>query len=196
MSSDGSLTVQPPPERNAAHDAATSQEPFALLGVKPRYDLDLESVAEQHRELSRALHPDRFAGAPAGERRQALNNAILVNEAWRTLKDPVRRAEALLRHHGVVITEQNEPKASPALLMEMMEAREELGALRSTADATKLAAWRVQQEQRRDTVCKVLGERFAALAIGGDVAPVRDKLVELRYLQRLIEETRNAEDDL
>lgn len=167
-----------------------------MLGIEPRFDLDLTQVAERHRELSRALHPDRFVGAPAGERRQALNKAILVNEAWRTLKDPVRRAEALLRHHGVVVDEKTEPKASPTLLMEMMEAREELGTLRAKADAAQLAAWRVQQEQRRDTVCKVLGERFAALAIGGDVAPVRDKLVELRYLQRLIEETRNAQDDL
>jgi molecular chaperone HscB len=174
----------------------TTQEPFSLLGVEPRYDVDLANLAERHRELSKALHPDRFAGAPAGERRQALNKAILVNEAWRTLKDPVRRAEALLRHHGVAVDEKTEPKASPALLMEMMEAREDLAALRTKADATELAAWRTQQEQRRDTVCKALGERFAALAIGGDVAPVRDKLVELRYLQRLIEETRTAEDDL
>jgi molecular chaperone HscB len=125
-----------------------------------------------------------------------LNKAILVNEAWRALKDPVRRAEALLRHHGLVINEQTEPKASPVLLMEMMEAREELGALRAKGDAAQLAAWRVQQERRRDTVCEALADRFAVLSVGGDVAPVRDKLVELRYLQRLIEETRNAEDDL
>jgi hypothetical protein len=80
--------------------------------------------------------------------------------------------------------------------MEMMEAREDLAALRSKADATKLAAWRTQQEQRRDTVCTTLAQQFATAAVGGDVAPVREKLVELRYLQRLIEETRNAEDDL
>jgi molecular chaperone HscB len=173
-----------------------AEGPFAVLGIEPRFDVDLAMVAERHRELSRALHPDRFAGAPAGERRQALNKAIAVNEAWRVVKDPVRRAEALLRLQGVTINEQTEPKASPALLMEMMEAREELGGLRADADAAKLAAWRGLQEQRRDAVCRAIGERFAAAAGRGDYAAVRDKLVELRYVQRLIEETRNAEDDL
>lgn len=153
-------------------------------------------LAERHRDLSGALHPDRFVGASAGERRQALNKAIAVNEAFRNLKDPVRRAEALLRHHGVLLNEQNDPKASPALLMEMMEAREELGNLRAARDAAKLSAWRGQQEQRRDAVCNALAQQFTSAAASGDFTAVRTTVVELRYLQRLIEETRNAEDEL
>jgi molecular chaperone HscB len=170
--------------------------PFAVLGIEPRFDLDLVAAGELHRELSRALHPDRFVGAPAGERRQALNKAIAVNEAWRIVKDPVRRAEALLQHFGVTVTERNDPKASPALLMEMMEAREELGTLRANAQATQLSVWRARQEQRRDAVCTTLAERFTTAAASGDFTAVRETLVELRYLQRLLEEARNAEDDL
>jgi len=58
-------------------------DPFATLGVEPRFDLDLGEVARRHRELSRALHPDKYTGAPAAERRLALSRAIEVKDAFR-----------------------------------------------------------------------------------------------------------------
>src|SRR6476619_1770759 len=101
-------------------------DPFATLGAPRRYDLDLTVLEKTHRELSRALHPDRFAQSGASERRAALEKAANVNEAWRALRDPIRRAEALFRLAGASVGETNEPKASPAFLMEMMEDREAL----------------------------------------------------------------------
>ena len=58
-------------------------DPFETLGVEPRFDLDLTALEKRHRELSGALHPDRYTGRPASERRMALDRAIKVNEAWR-----------------------------------------------------------------------------------------------------------------
>src|SRR5271166_4326604 len=101
-------------------------DPFETLGVEPGFSLDLAAVEQRHRDLSKALHPDRYTGAPAAERRMALSRAIDVNEALRVLKDPVRRAEALLRRSGVLVGEIHEPKPPSSLLMEMMELREEL----------------------------------------------------------------------
>src|SRR5690242_15718215 len=109
-------------------------DPFDTLGVEPRFDLDPDKLAERHRDLSRTLHPDRYAGAPAAERRMALGKAIEVNDAYRVLKDPVRRAEALLRRAGVPVGETVEPKPSQALLMDMMERREELADARRAKD--------------------------------------------------------------
>ncbi|HMY16886.1 MAG TPA: Fe-S protein assembly co-chaperone HscB, partial [Polyangium sp.] len=118
-------------------------DPFDTMGVEPRFDLELDKLAERHRDLSRALHPDRYSGAPAAERRMALGKAIEVNDAYRVLKDPVRRAEALLRRAGVPVGETAEPKPSQALLMDMMEQREELADARRAKDlqaVQKLAA--------------------------------------------------------
>ncbi len=67
-------------------------DPFATLGIDPAFNIDLAAVEQRHRDLSRALHPDKFSGAPAAERRLALNRAIEVNEAWRAVRDPIRRA--------------------------------------------------------------------------------------------------------
>ena len=59
------------------------------------------------------------------ERRRALSRAIEVNEALRILKDPVRRAEALLERFGVAAAE-SEAVSAPEFLMEVLELREEL----------------------------------------------------------------------
>ena len=84
-------------------------DPFQTLGVDARFDLDLGAVEKRHRDLSRALHPDRYADASATERRMSLSRAIEVNEAWRALRDPVRRAEALLTRAGVAFGDAGEP---------------------------------------------------------------------------------------
>ena len=113
-------------------------DPFSTLGVEPAFDLDLAVLERRHRELSRELHPDRYVGRPAGERRQALGRAIEVNEAWRVLKDPIRRAEALLTLSGTPVGETNEPKPDPELLMDMMEQRESLAEARQKRDPALL----------------------------------------------------------
>src|SRR5580693_4485544 len=109
-------------------------DPFAVLGIERRYDIDLGAVEKRHRELSRALHPDRYSDAGAAERRLTLAKAVEVNEAWRAVRDPVARAEALFGLAGIAVGERNEPKPSPALLMEAMDRREALAEARATRD--------------------------------------------------------------
>src|SRR5438552_18538223 len=122
-------------------------DPFETLGIEPAFSLDLEVLEQRHRDMSRALHPDRYAASGAAERRMALGRAIEVNEAFRILKDPIRRAEALLARHGVASGAGKEPPASPALLMEVMERREALADMRQSKD--KAALERVTAEVRQ-----------------------------------------------
>src|SRR3954471_5694214 len=126
-------------------------DPFEALGVEPAFGLDLAVLEQRHRDLSRTLHPDRHAASGGAERRMALGRAIEVNEAFRNLKDPVRRAEALLARRGVQSGEGKEPPASPALLMEVMERREALAEIRSSRDAVALGRLiaDVRQEETR-----------------------------------------------
>jgi molecular chaperone HscB len=169
-------------------------DPFETMGVDPRFDLDLDKLAERHRDLSRALHPDRYAGVPAAERRMALGRAIEVNDAYRVLKDPVRRAEALLRRAGVSVGETAEPKPSQALLMDMMERREELADARRAKDlqaVNKLAM--VVRDRERD-VLSSLGQTLGA--DGSAVTQALPFLGELRYLRRFLDEVSAIEEDL
>ena len=113
--------------------------PFEVLGLEAVFAIDLNEVEKRHRELSRALHPDKFAGAGVSERRASLNKAVEVNEAWRVVRDPVSRAEALLRLAGALVGEGNEPMALPDFLMEVMEWREALAEARIARDGAAVA---------------------------------------------------------
>jgi molecular chaperone HscB len=172
-------------------------DPFQTLGVEPRFDLDLAATEKRHRELSRALHPDRYADAPAAERRMSLSRAIEVNEAWRTLRDPVRRAEALLARAGVAHGEAGEPKASPALLMEMMEAREELADAARAKDLAAVSRIERTVRAREEGVIAKLVRGFADAAGRADASrDLLPTLGELRYLRRLLEELSAIEEQL
>src|SRR4051812_50218813 len=85
--------VQPPAP------AGTRIDRFAVLGVRPSFD-EPESLDEKFRALSRKLHPDRFARATPQERRYSLEQTTLLNDAYKTLKDPVRRGGDLLPLRG------------------------------------------------------------------------------------------------
>jgi len=168
-------------------------DPFDTMGVEPRFDLELDKLAERHRDLSRALHPDRYAGAPAAERRMALGKAIEVNDAYRVLKDPVRRAEALLRRAGVPVGETAEPKPSQALLMDMMEQREELADARRAKDLQAVQKLAASVRTRETAVLNKLGQTLAAL---DNAALALPHLGELRYLRRFLDEVSAIEEDL
>src|SRR4051812_30048968 len=83
-----------PPDRTA--------DAFAVLGVPARYAVDVADLEGRYKELSRKVHPDRFAKDDPRARRASLERTVQLNEAWRTLRDPVRRAEYLLKLSGVV----------------------------------------------------------------------------------------------
>src|SRR4051812_39116195 len=164
-------------------------DPFETLGVEARFELDLRALEQRHRDLSRALHPDRYAGAPAAERRLSLGRAIDVNEAFRALRDPIRRAEALMRRAGVIVGETAEPPAAPSLLMEMMEAREELAEAAREKDLARVALLGKAMSARKDTVLARLGRDLDA----GSQDPKKLSLVlpalgELRYVRRFLDE--------
>ncbi len=169
-------------------------DPFEALGVEPAFSLDLGLLEQRHRDLSRALHPDRHASSGVAERRMALGRAIEVNEAFRTLKDPVRRAEALLARRGVASGEGKEPAASPAFLLEVMERREALAEVRQSKDQAALARLigEVGGEVARSE--RTLTEQFARAA--HESAEILKHIAELRYYRRFLEEAASISDEL
>jgi molecular chaperone HscB len=168
--------------------------PFATLGLAPRFDVDLAAVERTHRELSRALHPDRFVGAGASERRAALTRAVEVNEAWRVVRDPIRRAEALLALAGAPTGEEGTPHAppDPEFLMEMMEQREALAEAREARDLGRVQVLAGAIEARSRSVLGTLEAGFAR----GEAASLAGKLSELRFYRRFLDEVSAIEDEL
>lgn len=173
-------------------------DPFATLGIAPSFDVDLAAVEKTHRELSRALHPDRYLGASASERRSALLKAVEVNEAWGIVRDPIRRAESLLALRGVAVGEGHEPKSAPEFLMEMLEQREALSEARQARDAAAVHRMAAQAEVRSREVERALSEGFARgdAASPADLAVLAGRVGELRFYRRLLDEVSAIEDEL
>jgi molecular chaperone HscB len=160
------------------------EDPFDTLGIAPTFDLDLVQVEKRVRDLSRVLHPDRHVASSPAERRMALSRAVEVNAAFRLVRDPIARAEALLRRRGVVVGESAEPKADPDFLMEMMELREGLSEARSAADPARIARLTDQVRMKEEAAFGKLRAGFA----GSDLEKLVPVLGELRYYRRFLDE--------
>ena len=167
-------------------------DPFELLGIEKRFDLDLAKTEKQHRELSRALHPDRYAQAGSSERRAALEKAASVNEAWRIVRDPIRRAEALFELRGVAVGDGNEPKPTPDFLMEVLDEREALSEARAKKDLEKVSAIGAKMTARKEATEAKLASGFAS---SGDLQGFVPLLGELRFYRRFLDEVSAIEEE-
>src|SRR5262245_40386797 len=110
---------------------------FSVLGQPARFAVDLAAAESAYKDMSRQVHPDRFATADPQARRASLARTVQLNEAWRTIKDPVRRAEYLLLRAGIDVGEKksgagedgkgtHKVAAPPAFLLEILELNDEL----------------------------------------------------------------------
>src|SRR2546423_6385199 len=102
------------------------QSHFELFGLAPAFSLDQEVLEKAYREIQSRVHPDRFARAGDAERRASLQWTTRVNEAYRTLKDPVQRAKHILELHGVDVAFETNTAMPKDFLMQQMELRERL----------------------------------------------------------------------
>jgi molecular chaperone HscB len=99
---------------------------FALFDLPQQFDISLESLETQFRKAQAVVHPDKFAGAPANEQRQALSQSIQLNDAVQTLRADTKRAMHLCALNGVVVDLDNNTAMRPAFLLEQMQWREDL----------------------------------------------------------------------
>jgi molecular chaperone HscB len=119
---------------------------FEVFGLPKRLTLDLKALEKTFHELSRKYHPDYFAGASADERQRALQMTATINDAYRTLRHPVRRVEHLLEIEGF---KPDGSKVPQSFLMEVFEINEQLEEARSgTATPAQIEALKRDIEER------------------------------------------------
>jgi molecular chaperone HscB len=111
---------------------------FDLFGLAPAYALESEALERSYREIQSRVHPDRFAHAGDAERRASLQWTTRVNEAYRTLKDPVQRAKHLLELHGVDVAFETNTAMPGDFLAQQMELRESLEEAKNVAALDEL----------------------------------------------------------
>lgn len=168
---------------------------FDVLGVKPSFELDAADLERRFKLLSRKLHPDRFATASARERRHSLEHATTLNDAYRTLKAPLKRGEYLLARWGhPVASETSRIRLPMEFMEELMELREALGDAQLERDAGRVSQVLDQVEagwQRHYQTTRALFE--SCLSAHSDSREARlgeleQAFLKLRYLNGILSE--------
>ena len=138
---------------------------FELFGLPRRMSLQREPIEQRRRELQAAVHPDRFAAQGAVAQRLATQWAMRVNEAYRRLVDPLRRAAALCELAGVAVDEHRNTSMPADFLMRQMQWREALEEATSKAEVQALACEVGQAEAGlQEELVRLLDDRGDAQA--------------------------------
>jgi molecular chaperone HscB len=87
---------------------------FTFFSLPAKLELDTVALEKSFYALSRRLHPDRFAAKSPAEQEAALAQSSLLNDAYRTLKDPIARTEYLLKLEGIELEEQSKAATEAA----------------------------------------------------------------------------------
>jgi len=110
---------------------AAGEDYFTMFGLPRKLRIDAAALEQSFHEQSWKLHPDNFVNATEYERELSLARSSQLNDAYRTLRDPIRRVEYLLAQEGMRKEGQNKQQAPPELLEEVFELNESLDELRS-----------------------------------------------------------------
>ena len=132
---------------------------FASMNLPRRLTIDAAAMERAYHDLSRRIHPDRFAAAPAAVRDASMRATALLTRAYRSLRDPISRGRYWLELHGRKLGENNQQV--PAELAAMVfETQERLEELRDSRTPENLAAARTRQTE----AARVLADAKAELA--------------------------------
>ena len=142
--------------------AVLSMNYFEVFGLPRSLNLDTAALEQAFHELSRRHHPDFHTRRPPAERQQALQMTALLNDAYRTLRHPVRRAEYLVALEGFKPDGSKVPKS---FLMEVFEINERLHEIKDAerngrANAAEVEALRAEIRER----IRAFDERIAVAA--------------------------------
>ena len=159
-------------------------DPFRRLGFPIAFDIDRADLDRRYFEAQRRLHPDRFATATPRERALSQQQATSVNQAYETLKDPLRRADTLIHLEGTAaLPEGCNLINDQELLLETLELREAL------AEAQTGQGVETLQRRAADDIERCVADLAEAFA-GGDLERASRLTTRLKYLRKLADETR------
>src|SRR5579863_7625423 len=164
--------------------ASISDSHFELFQLPARYTLDADTLERAYRAVQTQVHPDRFAAAGDAQKRIAMQWATRANEAYRTLRDPLKRAIYLLSIRGVDVAMESNTAMEPAFLMQQMEWREgvEDAAAAKNVDALDALLTELRDEER------VRFTKLAALLDNGADQAAAEAVRQLMFIERVAAE--------
>ena len=154
---------------------------FELFNLTPRFALDAATLDSAYWRVQAQVHPDRFAAGSAAENRIAMQWATQANEAYRTLRSPLRRAAYLCERAGVAIDAESNTAMPAEFLMQQLQWREALDDARVSRNSASLQALDDKTTSERD---RLLGEITQALDVASDPAHAASLVRQLMFIEK------------
>jgi molecular chaperone HscB len=164
------------------------QNHFDLFQLPARFTLDMGALDAAYRDVQGQVHPDRFVNATDAEKRVAMQWATRANEAYQTLRNPMRRARYLCEQNGVDLQTESNTAMPIDFLMQQMEWREALGEARADKDVEALDALDEQVKAERNSRLAVVGRELDA----GHYQQAAQGVRALMFLDKFDEEVHHA----
>ncbi len=166
---------------------------FELFDLPARFALDPAALDRAYRSVQSTVHPDRFASATAAEGRVAMQWATRANEAYQTLKSPLRRAAYLCESAGVHIDAESNTAMPAEFLMQQLKWREALGDALEQRDADAVQGLDGTMAAERD---RVLGAIGRALDLDADYSHAAALVRQLMFIEKFGTEVVSAAETL
>jgi molecular chaperone HscB len=175
---------------------------FAALGMPRKLTIELDALERRYHELSRKIHPDRFASKGPKVRDASLRATATLTRSYRTLRDPVARGLYWLEVNGEKLAENNK-RVPPELAELVFEVQEQLAEMQLSSDpeaalerATEIAARRIELQFKMDERLAELDRTFAKWDQPADVKALtlelKTILSNIAYLRTLIRDVDRA----
>jgi len=175
---------------------------FAALGLPRQLTIDLDALERRYHELSRKIHPDRFASKGPKVRDASLRATATLTRSYRTLRDPVARGLYWLELNDEKLAENNK-RVPPELAELVFEVQEQLAEMQLSSDpeaalerATEIAARRIELQFKMDERLAELDRNFAKWDQSADqkmlTSELKTTLSNIAYLRTLIRDVDRA----
>lgn len=166
---------------------------YEIFSLPSSWQVDRPVLDSRYRQLQREFHPDRFAAKGDVEKRLAVQTTSLINQAYETLKSPLKRAQYLLELEDLDAAQESHITSDGQFLMQQIEFRETLGDLNETADPiTALDTMRTDVQSQY----LQLQNDFEAQHLAANYTDALDTVAKMQFFSKLLDEIDQREEEL
>ena len=172
---------------------------FALFSLPSGWQVDRGLLDARYRKLQQEFHPDRFAAKGDVDKRLALQTTSLINQAYDTLKSPLKRAQYLLQLQDLDAAQESHITSDGAFLMQQIEFREALGELTEGNESNESADPMTTLDSMRTDVQSQylqLQNDFEAQHLAANYNDALDTVAKMQFFSKLLNEIDQREEEL
>ncbi len=158
---------------------------FEMFDLPVDFRVDQTLLHDNHQMLQSAFHPDRYINSTEQEKRLAVQQAALINEAYETLHDPVKRARYMLEVSGLELNDDHETTSDTEFLMEQIELREEMDECRTCGDPMRCCDHITGKLDQRS---REFSSQFDTYFKQGELEKARQISKKMQFVHRILEQ--------